>query len=88
MHEVKTAFECGWATLENGALLAAAEAEGFEALVTTDQNLRYQQNLNRSQVAVVVISTTSWPRMKPHAERVEEALAGIGPGGFIEVVIP
>jgi len=44
-HEVATAFERGWAALQNGELLSAAEAEGFEVLVTTDQNLRYQQNL-------------------------------------------
>ena len=44
-HQVETVFERGWSTLENGRLLAAAEREGFEVLVTTDQNLRYQQNL-------------------------------------------
>ncbi|MEI6085459.1 MAG: hypothetical protein WCS70_14330 [Verrucomicrobiota bacterium] len=39
-HEVVTAFEMGWSNLANGELLAAAEGK-FEALVTTDQNLRY-----------------------------------------------
>lgn len=44
-HDISTAFERGWGSLQNGELLAAAEAEGFAAIITTDQNLRYQQNL-------------------------------------------
>jgi len=44
-HEVSTAYERGWSTLKNGELLSAAEVQGFHVLVTTDQNLRYQQNL-------------------------------------------
>jgi hypothetical protein len=43
-HEVGTAFEMGWSELDNGELLAAAEAS-FDAFITTDQSLRYQQNL-------------------------------------------
>lgn len=43
-HVVSTAFEMGWAELDNGALLKAAE-QSFDILITTDQNLRYQQNL-------------------------------------------
>ena len=43
-HVIETAFELGWSTLENGALLAVAE-ESFELLITTDQKLRYQQIL-------------------------------------------
>jgi hypothetical protein len=44
-HVVITAWQKGWSELSNGELLAAADADGFELLVTTDQNLRYQQNL-------------------------------------------
>ena len=44
-HEVETAYECGWAELANGALLAMAEQAGFDALITTDKSIRYQQNL-------------------------------------------
>jgi hypothetical protein len=40
-HTVETAYEKGWSGLRNGDLLARAEAEGFDALVTTDQNLRH-----------------------------------------------
>ena len=65
-HEVSTVFELGWATLSNGDLLIRAEAAGFEALVTTDQNLKYQQNLPLRRVAIAVLMTTSWPRMERH----------------------
>jgi len=43
-HEISTAYEMGWAQLSNGDLLAAAE-KSFDVFITTDQNLRYQQNL-------------------------------------------
>ena len=47
-HVVVEAFERGWDRLLNGELIAAAEAAGFELLLTTDKNIRYQQNLTGS----------------------------------------
>jgi hypothetical protein len=87
-HEVKTAFECGWDELENGALLTAAEGAGFEVFVTTDQNLRHQQNLAQRRLAVVVLTSANWPRIHPHADLVACALDGLVPGAFVEVSIP
>ena len=52
---VRTAAEQQWATLENGRLLDAAEAAGFDLLVTTDKNMRYQQNLVGRRIAVVIL---------------------------------
>jgi len=60
-HSVSTAYEMGWSELANGDLLAAAEAD-FDALITSDQNLRYQQNLTGRRLAILVLPTTSWPR--------------------------
>ena len=57
-HEVVTAFELGWQGLQNGELLRVAEAEGFAAIITTDQSLRYQQNLSDRQLALVVLKAT------------------------------
>ena len=65
-HLVETAYEKGWSNLKNGDLLTRAEAEGFDALITTDQNIRYQQNLNRWTISVVVLMTTNWPRIRNH----------------------
>lgn len=62
-HVVSTAYEMGWATLSNGDLLDAAEAQ-FDALVTTDKNLRHQQNLTARRLAILVLPTTSWPTIQ------------------------
>jgi hypothetical protein len=59
-HEVRTAREMGWAELENGDLLEAAENAGFEVMVTADKNLSYQQNLAGRKLALVVVSTNDW----------------------------
>jgi len=61
-HNVSTADEMGWDRLGNGDLLNAAEVS-FDAFITTDQNLRYQQNLSGRQLAVLVLPTTSWPKI-------------------------
>jgi predicted nuclease of predicted toxin-antitoxin system len=87
-HEVVTAHERGWSTMKNGDLLAAAEAEGFEVLVTTDTNLRYQQNLASRALAVVVLTTTSWPRIQAAADAVSRAVSAATPTSFTEVPIP
>jgi len=63
-HEVTTAYERGWSQLKNGKLLDAAEADGFASFVTTDTNLRYQKNLSSRRIAIVVLTTTSWPRIQ------------------------
>ncbi len=84
-HDVATAAEMDWSQLTNGELLAAATEAGFEVLVTTDQNLRYQQNLKDRKIAVVVLMTASWPRMSKQADKVAAAIEGAGSGGYIEV---
>ena len=87
-HEVSTAYERGWSTLKNGELLEAAEAAGFDVLVTTDTNLRYQQNLAKRRIGVVVLTTTSWPRIQAVAHAVARAVAGVSPADYVEVTIP
>ena len=64
------AIDLGWQTLENGALLTATEEEGFEVLVSCDQNLRYQQNLKDRKLAVVVLSTNAWRMLRPVASKI------------------
>ncbi len=56
-HTITKAKDRGWDTLGNGDLLTAAEDAGFDVLVTTDKNIRYQQNLEGRRVALVVLST-------------------------------
>jgi aspartate-semialdehyde dehydrogenase len=85
---VSTAFELNWGQLKNGDLLSEAEKAGFDVLVTTDQNLKYQQNLSTRRIGVVVIDTTSWPRIKNGVGAVVDAVNRIGPGGYFEIAVP
>lgn len=87
-HTVVSAFEKGWSELDNGELLAAAEAEGFDALITTDQNLRYQQNLAERRIAVVVLLTTNWPRIERNIPLVLDAISNVSVGTYQEVSFP
>lgn len=63
-HEIKTAQELEWGRLKNGALIAHAEQAGFDVFVTSDQNLKYQQNLQRNKIALLVLSTNFWPVLR------------------------
>ena len=83
-HSVATAHEMGWDQLDNGSLLTAAEAH-FDAVVTTDKNLRHQQNLSGRRLAVVILPTTAWPVIRVHQAEVLEALETLQPGACVEV---
>jgi len=87
-HAVSTAYEPGWSTLKNGELLAAAEGQAFEVLVTTDTKLKYQQHLPSRRLAIVVVGTTSWPRIQAAAAVVVEAINTAEAGMYAEVVVP
>lgn len=87
-HEVATAYERGWAKLKNGELLDAAENEGFAVLVTTDANLKYQQNLSARHIAIVVLTSTSWPRIRRAISAVVRAINEVSEGSYTEVEIP
>src|SRR5688572_29274421 len=86
-HLVVTAYERGWQTLENGSLIAAAEENGFEVIITTDQNLKYQQDLTNRSISIVVLATTSWPRIRENVSAIQKALNGLLPSSFLEIKI-
>ena len=87
-HEVSTAFERGWSQLKNGELLDAAEREGYNVLVTTDSNLKFQQNLTARRIAVVVLLSTSWPRIQRVTAAITDAIDGCTHGSYVEVEVP
>lgn len=87
-HSVATAYERGWSTLSNGALIESAEREAFDILVTTDSHLRYQQNLRGRRIAIVCLSSTSWPRIRAVVASITEAIETAQPGSYKEVQIP
>ena len=84
-HPVDTVAERDWSELQNGELLDQAEKQGFEALITTDQNLKYQLNLAERTIRILVLMTTSWPTIRREVDRVQEALEALEEGGYAEV---
>ena len=86
-YEVKTVTEMGWAGTKNGQLLKKMQDAQFTILLTTDQNLRYQHNLEQAGVAIVVMVADSnrLPDLIPLIPQVCDALETIAPGQVIEI---
>lgn len=84
-HDVKLAVEMGWQGLKNGDLLAQAEAAGFDLLVSTDQNLRYQQTVTGRSISLLVLLKQNWPELRPHTDKVAECIAATKPGSYHEI---
>ena len=87
-HTVEEARAHGWDTLRNGELLDAAEAAGFDIFVTTDRNIRFQQNLAGRKIAIVVLSKARWRFIRTRLPEISSAVASATPGGLVEVEIP
>jgi hypothetical protein len=88
-HDVVTAQARGWDTLDNGALLDAAEKAGVEVLVTTDKGIRYQQNLTGRKIAVAVLTgNTRWSSVRRHLPRIAAAVGLITLGSYVEIELP
>ncbi len=87
-HVVVEAFERGWDRLLNGELIAAAEAAGFEVLVTTDKNMRNQQNLGARKLAFIVLGNQQWPTLRQFVDKVVAAVDAVTPGAYVEVEVP
>ena len=87
-HTVDTAAERGWSRLQNGSLLSAAEADGYDLLITTDQDMSYQQNLSRRRISLLLISDNSWPRIRTHVDAIASAIPQTRQGQLTVVSIP
>lgn len=87
-HTVKEARAQGWDTLTNGELLAAAEAAGFHVMLTTDKNMRYQQNLGSRKIAIVALGKARWRLIRPKLADIIAAVNAATPGSFTLVDIP
>ena len=87
-HTVDEARSRGWDALRNGELLDAAETAGFDLLLTTDRNLRYQQNLAGRKIAIVVLGNGRWRFIRARLPEIAVAVNAATPGSFVEVEIP
>lgn len=87
-HTVVEAFARGWDRLSNGELLKVAEEAGFDVLLSTDKNIRYQQNLKGRRIAVVVLGNPQRPAVHRHIDRVLAAVNSATAGSYTEVEIP
>ena len=90
-HEVRTFPEMPWhPQLENGELLKAAEAAGFDLMITADQNIRHQQNLAERKLALVVLGSNIWPIVRDHEAVIVAAVVAATPGSyhFLEMPLP
>jgi hypothetical protein len=90
-HQVQTFAQMQWhPQLENGELLKAAELEGFDVMVTADQNIKYQQNLANRKLALVVLGSNIWPVVRDHASAIAATVESATPGSyqFIEMPLP
>ena len=83
-HSVSTAYEMGWSNLQNGDLLSQAEKD-FELIVTTDQNLRYQQKLTGRKLKILVLPTTSWPIIQRNVEAIASIVDSMDIGEYREI---
>jgi hypothetical protein len=87
-HTVEEARSHGWDALTNGELLDAAEAAGFDVLLTTDRNIRYQQNLTGRKLAIVVLGKARWRVIKRRLTEIAAAASSATPGSYTEVEFP
>jgi hypothetical protein len=87
-HDVRTAAQEGWDQLTNGDLLSAAENAGFDVFLTTDKNIRYQQNLKGRKIAIVVLRKQQWTQLSAHIQLMIGAVNAATPGSYVEVDVP
>ncbi len=86
-HDVRTVDFQGWKSLSNGELLRAAEESGFDVMVTADQGIQYQQNPQRRNIALVIVSSNERDLVAAHADQILAAINTAQHGGIIFVDI-
>lgn len=84
--EISTAQEMGWGRVKNGDLLKLAEG-AFDAFLTSDQQLKYQQNLKGRKLAILVLSTNRWPQVKARTQEIIAAVLALKPGDYVELTL-
>src|SRR5271170_11819 len=78
----------GWHELRNGDLLRAAERNGFDVLITSDENIRHQNRPGGLRIAVLELGSYHWSTLQWHADTVSVALADLGHGEYRRLAFP
>ena len=86
-HECTNPYKCGWSGVTNGELLNLAESE-FELFITSDQNLRYQQNMAGRRIAILELSTNDLRRILAAESAIVEVVASIQASDYLQLEIP
>jgi len=87
-HEVVHSRKMGWEERYNGTLIQAAEDEGFSVVITADKQMRYQQNVSRWKISIIVLNSwrITWRQIQPLGTKVQAILDGpLASGSFIVV---
>ena len=93
MHRLLTGHSCtsvqaqGWSGIRNSDLLQRAEVE-FDLFITSDQNIRYQQNLAGRRIAILELSTNDLRRIQAAWPLIEGAIGEMQPSEFKQLAIP
>ena len=74
----------GWNEVSNGELISKAE-NAFDIFVSTDQNLKYQQNLKNRKISIVILTTTSWRKIEANATGIQKALDSLKQNVYLEI---
>jgi hypothetical protein len=82
-----TTQQMGWGRLSNGDLLAEAESAGFNILITADHSIRYQQNLSKRKIALIILDTNRWRSVREHAAELDRAIANAKPGTYQDIAM-
>ena len=86
-HDVEHVVDMGWSSKRNGELLKLMVAERFEVLLTVDQNIEFQQNLQKAGIGLVIVRsrTNRLKDLRPLVPQILQALASVKPGEFTRV---
>ncbi len=83
-HAVRTAQELGWGGRKNGDMLREAERQ-FGVFISTDQNLKHQQQVVGRKLAILVLPTNDWPTIRSKGAEIAANVARLKPGDFVEL---
>ena len=88
VHEVTRCAEIGWEEVGNGELINAAEAAGFDLMISCDQNIKYQQNLSHRTISLVVLGSNHRPTVLRFVSEILKAVCEAKPGSYEFIEMP